>query len=79
MFGSFLQPQFMPCPDCGASVPATEIDEHVCRRERWLDFQMSRLGAEVACFDVELAAYLASPRGRFDAYYAERQRVRSAA
>lgn len=79
MFGSFLQPQFIPCPDCGASVPATELEEHVCARESWLDYQMFQLRVELACFDIQLAAYLASPQGRFDAYYAERQRLSAAA
>ena len=49
MFGSFLQPQFIPCPECGAS------------------------------FEVQLAAFLASPRGRFETFYAERDRLRAAA
>jgi hypothetical protein len=75
MFGSFLQPQFMPCPDCGASVPTAEMDLHECSRERWLDYQMFQLRAEVASFDVQLAAFLASPRGRFETYYAARQRL----
>lgn len=79
MFGSFLQPQFVPCPECGASVPATEMDDHVCSRERWLDYQMFQLRSELACFEIQLAAYQASPKGRFDAYYAERERLGQAA
>ena len=79
MFGSFLQPQFMPCPECGASVPTAELDLHECSESRRLDYQMFQLRTEVALFDVQLAAYLASPRGRFDAYYALRDRLRVAA
>lgn len=79
MFGSFLQPQYMPCPECGASVLTAEIDEHVCSRERWLDYQMFQHRAEIASFDLHLAAYLASPQGRFDEFYAERERLRRAA
>ena len=79
MFGSFLQPQFMPCPECGASVPTAEMDAHRCSEERRLDYQLFRLRGEVAAFEIQLAAYLASPRGRFDQYYAERQRLRTAA
>jgi hypothetical protein len=74
MFGSFLQPQFMPCPECGASVPTAEMDTHECSEERRLDYQMFQLRAELASFDLQLAAFLASPRGRFAMYYAERQR-----
>ena len=36
---------------------------------------MFQLRAELASFDVQLAAFLASPRGRFETYYAERQRL----
>jgi hypothetical protein len=79
MFGSFLQPHFMPCPECGASVPAAELDEHVCAHDRWLDYQLFRLRAEVASFDVQLAAYLLSPEGQFEAFYAERERIRALA
>lgn len=74
MFGSFLQPQFVPCPECGAAVPAPELDEHVCAQDRWLEYQLFQLRGEVAAFEVQLAAFLASPRGRFETYYAERER-----
>ncbi len=79
MFGSFLQPQFMPCPECGASVPTDEMDLHECSEERRLDYQMFQRRTELALFDVQLAAYLASPQGRFDAYYAQRARLLGAA
>jgi hypothetical protein len=79
MFGSFLQPQYMPCPECGASVLTAEMDEHVCSPERRLDYQMLQLRAEIASFELHLAAYLASPEGRFAEYYAERRRVQAQA
>lgn len=75
MFGSFLQPHFMPCPECGASVPVDEIDEHRCAPERRLDYQLFQLRDEIASFELEVAEYLASVRGRFDLYYAQRQRL----
>lgn len=79
MFGSFLQPQYMPCPECGASVLTAEMDEHVCSPERRLDYQMFQLRAEIASFEIHLATYLDSPQGRFAEYYAQRQRLRRAA
>jgi hypothetical protein len=79
MFGSFLQPQFMPCPECGASVPIAEMETHECSEQRRLDYQLFQLRAELAAFELQLAAYLASPRGRFETYYAERDRLRTAA
>ena len=56
-------------------MPTAEVEQHECSRERWLDYQMFQLRAELASFDVQLAAFLASPRGRFEAYYAERERL----
>ncbi len=70
MFGS----QFMPCPECGASVPRTKRESHLCEQDRRLDYQMFQLRHEVGRFDAELADYLGSPRGRFELWYAMRQR-----
>lgn len=79
MFGSFLEPQYVPCPECGASVPAFQIDEHECSPERRLDFKLFQLRAEIASFDIQLAAWLASPHGRFETWYAARTRPALAA
>jgi hypothetical protein len=66
----------MPCPDCGASLAREESEGHECERERWLDYQMFRLRHEVEGLDADIAAYLSSARGRFEAWYAERERRR---
>jgi len=66
--------RFMPCPDCGASLDEEERATHACERERWLDYQLFQLRHEVAAFEGELQAYLASLRGQFEAWYAARQR-----
>jgi hypothetical protein len=73
MFG-FPQPQYMPCAECGASVARTEADLHVCERERRLDFAFFQLRGERGQFDGQLAAYLESPRGQFEAWYAAQRR-----
>ncbi len=73
------QPRFMPCPECGASVDREQQDEHVCEDERRLDYKIFQLRSELEQLDDELEAYLASPRGRFEAWYAERERRRRAA
>lgn len=65
----------MPCDQCGASVARRERDEHVCSPERRLEYQLFQLRDEVTAFDGQLLAYLASPRGRFEVFYAERQRT----
>jgi endogenous inhibitor of DNA gyrase (YacG/DUF329 family) len=74
MHGRLPEPAFMPCPECGASVPRAERDEHVCERERWLDYQLFVRQAEVARFDADLAAYFDSPEGRLRVREAERGR-----
>jgi hypothetical protein len=67
--------RYMPCPDCGASLERRD-DAHECERERWLEFQLFQLRGELSEFEAELAKYLDSPRGRFELYYAERERAR---
>ena len=65
--------RFMPCPDCGASLDRHD-HTHECQRERWLEFQLFQLRDEIDKLEAELAEYLASPPGRFELYYAERER-----
>ena len=67
--------RFMPCADCGHSLEHTERPSHVCERERWLDYQLFQLQDELAAFDAQLDAYLASPTGRFETWYAARRRA----
>jgi hypothetical protein len=67
-------PAFMPCSDCGASVPRGGEGEHRCEPERRLDFTMFQLRTEVEEFDRSLGAYLDSPHGRFEQWDAERRR-----
>ena len=74
MFAFFTHSEYMPCPECGVSVLRSEQDEHECDENRRLDFQVFQLRGEIAEFDGQLAEYLASPSGRFDAWYAERER-----
>jgi hypothetical protein len=71
----FPQPMHVPCPECGEAVERGCEDEHVCERERLLDYQMFQLRDELAAVDGEVAAYLESPHGRFDLWCAERDRV----
>lgn len=75
MFAFFAHSRYMPCPDCGASLLGEDRDEHTCDTERRLDFQMFQLRGEIARFDYDLAAYLTSPEGKFEAWYAEQRRA----
>lgn len=74
MFGMFPQPSHMPCTECGASVERAAAAAHVCDGERVLDFRLFQLREEIAAFDAQLAAWLATARGRFAAWIAERDR-----
>jgi hypothetical protein len=67
--------RYMPCFDCGASVERTESDLHECDRERWLDYKLFGLRHELARFEHQVSAWLRSPRGRFEAFYAARSRA----
>jgi hypothetical protein len=71
---TFPQPQYMPCAECGASVARTEAAHHVCHPERRLEFAFLQLRDERERFDEQLSSYLASPRGRFEAWYAAQRR-----
>ncbi len=64
----------MPCNDCGASVARAKRDEHRCDVERRVDYELFQLRGELDAFDEEFGVYLASPVGRFAAWYAARRR-----
>lgn len=70
----FATPPWMPCPECGASVAVLERERHVCEPERKLDYEMFQLRDEVERLAAGIADFLASPRGRFAQWYAERER-----
>ena len=70
----FPQPRFMPCSECGAAVERSSKDEHVCDHGRLVDYEMFQLRDEVAAVEGEFGAYLDSRRGRFELWWAERDR-----
>ena len=75
MFAFFAHSKYMLCPECGASLAGEEQEEHVCDGERRLDFQMFRLRGQIARFEADLGAFLESPAGRFEAWYAAQRRA----
>jgi len=68
------QPSHLTCPECGASVPLGGVDAHVCDEQRKLDHRLLQVRDEVDAFDTQLSAWLASARGRFEVWIAERER-----
>jgi hypothetical protein len=74
MSASFAHSPFMPCPECGASVPVAAESEHTCNPGRRLDFELFQLREEISSLGAEIDDYLSSARGRFEQWYAERER-----
>jgi hypothetical protein len=75
MFGMLPDSRYTPCVECGAWVERHAPEEHVCDGERVLDFRIFQLRGEIAAFEAQLAAWLATAHGRFAAWIAERDRL----
>jgi hypothetical protein len=71
----FPTPRYMPCSECGAAVERGRKEGHVCERARLVDYQMFQLREEIAAVETEIGAYFDSPRGRFELWCAERDRL----
>jgi hypothetical protein len=71
-----FDPEHVACSSCGDEVPARARAWHVCDWWRWLDHQVHLRQDELSRFEHDLGAYLDSPHGRFDLWYAERERLR---
>jgi hypothetical protein len=71
---AFPTPDHLPCPDCGASLPAAGDAGHVCDDERRVDYALVGLRPEIERFDDDLAAWLETPAGRFARFIAEHDR-----
>jgi hypothetical protein len=66
------------CQGCGAELSARALRSHVCDWWRWLDHQVAVRQDELQRFELELGDYLGTPRGRFELWYAERERQQAA-
>ena len=58
----------------GWPAPRAAARAHECDTERLLDFRLFQFHEEIAAFDAQLAEWLASARGRFATWVAERDR-----
>jgi hypothetical protein len=68
MFAFFAHSQYIPCSECGASLAGEDRDEHVCDGDRRIDLQMFRLRGGIVRFELDLAEFLRSPAGLFEAF-----------
>jgi hypothetical protein len=73
VFGPFAL-RFIACESCGLSVAKSERATHVCEPDRRVAYQMIQHEDEIAGVEKEIRTYLDSPKGRFEAWYAERRR-----
>lgn len=76
MSGSFVQSRFMPCTDCGSSVERAQAGNHRCDPERRLEYAVFTLRHELGDVEAEIEEYLETPHGRFEVWYAARERRR---
>jgi hypothetical protein len=74
MFGSLPHPTHLPCPGCGATVEREDLSDHVCDDEQRTRYERFQVRVEAERFDTELTDWLRTPDGRFEVFYAERQR-----
>jgi hypothetical protein len=77
MFG-FPEPTAFSCPECGEAI-SLDSEGHECDDERRRWYQLFLVNGEIEALENELRAYLSSPQGRFEAFYAERERLLQAA
>lgn len=70
----FPHPQYAACSECGACVPRWDASEHICDKERWLDYQIVRLRPQIAKLECDFGEWCATSAGRFSVFYAERTR-----
>ena len=71
---SLPEPRHVPCTSCGASVERGRLDDHQCEEERRLEFELFQLRVQLEQFEADFAAWLETPRGRFETFYASYRR-----
>jgi hypothetical protein len=67
-------PDYVDCPDCGTSLAPHALERHRCDRRHRDDHAARTARVEASSFVAEFRAYLATPQGRFEVYYAARTR-----
>jgi hypothetical protein len=63
---------YRACPDCGATVQRAVLDAHECAPERFITHQMAKARHGLDRLEEDLAGWLATPRGAFQAFLARR-------
>ena len=71
---SLPSPRHMPCEHCGASVERAAEESHECDEARRLEFRVFALRDEIESFTDKWTAWLRTPHGLFELFYAEHTR-----
>jgi hypothetical protein len=67
-------PEYTTCPHCGTSIARRALERHICDERHRVDHVSRLVSAEAALFGLEYRRFLASPQGRFEQFYAARER-----
>jgi len=73
-----LVSRYIACGECGALIERDGSDCHACQREQWIEFQVSQVRRDLERLDDEFEAFLTTPQGSFELWYAERRRLKAA-
>jgi hypothetical protein len=63
---------YRACPECGAIVQRAVMHAHECAPERFISHQMAKARHGLDRLEEDLAGWLATPRGAFQAFLARR-------
>lgn len=63
---------YRACPECGATVQRTVMEAHECAPERFISHQMAKARHGLDRLEEDLAGWLATPSGAFQAFLARR-------
>ena len=65
---------YRACPSCGVAVKRSQLDAdmHECTPERFISHQIVKARRELDRFEEDLASWLSTPAGAFQAFLARR-------
>jgi len=69
--------EYRACPQCGVAVKSAQLkdDGHACAPERFITHQTLKARAGLERLEEDLASWLATPKGAFQAFLARRMMV----
>jgi hypothetical protein len=67
-------PDYADCPECGTSIPLDGIRPHRCDERHRADRIAVFAVSEAESFELEFSGFLETPQGRFELFYAARER-----